>query len=161
MEGGIKLIQPFTIFLTAVILFGGGFYLGRVQGVATVRDEAEKLTNIVETIYPPPPEEMHRMSGEVTERIGAEFTLEFDDPADYLPHLDGSPRERTTRRAVMNAETDVRIFDYTVLDQYGSPSMSAGSADDVTVGAVVRVDTEANIRDAGEFLATSVEVVRQ
>ena len=161
MEGRIKLIQPFTIFLTAVVLFGGGFYLGRVQGVATIRDEAEKLTNIVETIYPPPPEEMHRMSGEVTERIGAEFTLEFDDPADYLPHLDGSPREKTTRRVMMNAETSVKLFDYTKLDQYGSPAISNADASAVQVGSVVRVETEANIRDEENFLATSVEVVRQ
>ncbi len=159
-ENKLKSVKgPFVAFVFVVVAFGGGFYLGKVQGTADLQKKADDLTKIVQVVYPPPPEVIHTMSGTVTDRYGAVFTAQFDDPADYLPHLDGSPRAKVTRQVTMDAATQVRTIDYTKVDRYGSPTIATSTAAAVMKGSSVKFTTDANIRDSQTFTATSVDVI--
>lgn len=161
-EERMKSVQrSLTIFVFVVIAFGGGFYAGKTQGTTNLQEKADELTRIIQVVYPPPPDVIHTMSGTVTDRYGAVLTIEFDSPEDYLPHLDDSPRATETRQVTIGAATKVQTIDYGTLDQYGSPTVSDADASAAVKGAAVRFTTDANIREAEEFTASSVDVILQ
>ncbi|MDI6778895.1 MAG: hypothetical protein QME25_01685 [Bacteroidota bacterium] len=88
----------------------------------------EDLKKLVDLAFPPPPAEIFSLSGVVKTIVGATIAMEVDDPEDYLPHPDGSPRRKQTRFASLLAETKITLIDTTQLDREGNPKVTNDSA---------------------------------
>lgn len=143
----------------AIALLAGlavGYFIGNAQGNVAIE---RKFMPILNAVYPPPPNELFSLTGTVKGVYGAEFELEIDDPDDYLPHLDGSPRAKQTRTANTSATTAFVLIDFEKLDEEGNPSRTALTLADVKEGDIVTVQSNENIRDAGSFEASVVQKV--
>ena len=144
-----------------VVVFGiGGFFIGQGRGMAegTVQGEA-KYKNVVEAIYPKPPQELHTLIGTVTAIYGAGLQLEVNDPTDYLPHTDGTPRAKQARTANTTPDTKYVLVDYSQLDKNGNPKTSSLSFSDIKAGMTVTVESADNILTAQSFTVTKVTLV--
>lgn len=149
-----------TLIVTAAIaLIAGlavGYFAGSAQGGAATE---KKLMPLIDAAFPPPPSEFFSLTGAVTSIYGAELGLEIDDPDDYLPHLDGSPRAKEMRTAQVSASTAYTLINYARLDQSGNPVRTSFSFGNLKVGEIITVRSAENIRDAASFEATAVERV--
>lgn len=146
-----------VIWLTAAALIAGlvaGYFIGNAQGT---RASEARLTPLVNLAFPPPPDELYALTGTITEIYGAAIALEVDDPADYLPRPDGSPKTKQTRIARISSATIISAIDFGTLDRGGQPTRTPLAFADLQTGDFVTVTSNANIRDAHEFDAAVVE----
>lgn len=150
-----KLLIGSLVLLAAIAIFSFGLYLGQNKSLPGDQSKAD-LQRIVDSIYSPPSREMFTLSGVVKGTYGAILKLEVNDPDDYLPHSDGSPRRKEIRSASALGSTTYTLVDHS----NGSPVRSAITLRDVKVGNFVLVKSNENIRSAEKFDVTSVEVVR-
>ena len=98
------------------------------------------------------PTEVRLVSGTVLAVSGATIQLDILDPADYLPHPDGSPRNRVVRFAVVTKNTKfMRIHERTGVT---SPLKFS----ELAPGDLVTVRSEGNILSATEFEAAEVRL---
>ncbi len=147
--------------LLVIVFFIGGFFIGQTNGKNTGQALGEaKYKSVVEAIYPKPPEELHSLSGKVTNSYGATFELEVNDPTDYLPHTDGTPRAKQIRMANTTPDTRYVLVDYSKLDGRGSPAQSAQSFSSVKTGDTITVESADNILTAQKFDVTKVTLVK-
>jgi len=144
----------------AIVLASGGYLLGQQAGIKKSSQEIEKLKGLVNTIFPPPPQQISSVTGVVKGIYGATIQLEIDDPDDYLPHLDNSPRKKQTRMAITSSNTSFVLIDLTKFDNNGNPASSPIKLSDIKVGDIVTVRSNQNIRSAEKFEATAVEIVK-
>lgn len=154
----LKLFIGSLIALIIVAGFVLGFYLGQNKGLPGDiggKNKAE-LQKIVDNIYSPPPTEMFALSGVVQGIYGATLKLEINDPYDYLPHTDGTPRFKKIRFASVISATTYTLVDHSK----GSPVRSKIKLNDIKIDDYVLVKSNSNIRDAEKFDITAVEVVK-
>lgn len=151
-----KTVSIFAIILVLVVTVALGFYFGQDKGEQRAEEELKPL---VDAAYPPPPEVMHSVGGVVKGIYGARIDLEVINPDDYLPHMDGSPREKELRLAVVSSATEIVIIDYTNPQSDGDPMVTLIELSDLKPGDEVKVISEENIRDAKKFDVTRVEVI--
>ncbi|TSA46101.1 hypothetical protein D4R51_00700 [bacterium] len=149
MENKKTLVTAAVVFLIIGILIGfvGGKQAGRV-------DAEKQLLPIVNLAFPKPSDDMRSMTGTVMGIFGATINLQIDDPADYLPHLDGSPRAVQTRFANVTPDTKY-VF---VIN--GKIKSTPSSVSDVKKGDIITVRSNDNIRDAETFDVFEVDLVR-
>lgn len=152
-----KTIGIFTVLLIVVVAVAVGFYFGQGKGGQQAEQELKPL---VDAAYPPPPEVMHSMGGVVKNIYGARIDLEVTSPDDYLPHLDGSPREKELRLVIVSGATEITFVDYTNPQPDGSPTITPLKLSDLKPGDEIKVISDENIRDAKKFDVTRVEVIR-
>lgn len=152
----LKIIIPLAvIFLVAGL--AGGAYLGRGAGLRAARSEYQALLDLA---YPPPAAEIHRLSGAVRAVVGGTIQLEANDPEDYLPHLDNSPRKIALRRANVSGATEYVLVDYSKPQANGDPSRASFTLSDLKAGDKIVVESEENIREAKSFETKLVQQVR-
>lgn len=147
----------FLVFVL-ILLVGGalGFFIGRSMG----NNEVAKLQPLVNLAYPKPPEDIRSMTGTVQGIYGATIMLQLDDPNDYLPHVDGSPRQKLSVSANTSSQTKFVSIDYQKLDSRGNPTVADISLSDLKSQNVVTVRSNQNIRNASQFDVSEVQLVR-
>ncbi len=152
ITGGVALVVAFGI---------AGYFVGEGRGMAegTLQGEA-KYKNVVEAIYPKPPKELHSIIGTVTAIYGATLQLEANNPTDYLPHTDGSPRVKETLMANTTPATKYVLVDYSSIDTRGNPKTRSLAFSAIKTGATITVETAANIMTAQRFDVTKVTLVK-
>lgn len=151
----ILLISLSLVFLVAGLAAGG--YFGREAGLNKARSEYQALLDLA---YPPPAEEIHRISGTVRAIVGGTIQIDANDPEDYLPHLDNSPRTIVLRRANVSAVTEYVLVDYSNPQENGDPSRASFMLSDLKPGDRIVVESDENIRNAKSFETKLVEQVR-
>lgn len=137
-----------------------GFLFGRLAGMAEQGADILKLKPLIDLAYPQPPANMTSMTGTVQGIYGATIALEVDDPSDYLPHLDNTPRKKLTRSADTSSQTKYVLVDYHKLDFKGNPKITSFTLSDLKVGDVITVRSNQNLRSTEKFDATEVQLVR-
>jgi len=147
-----------SVIVVCLVLIGIGFYIGNQKGSeqgATAIEE--KYKPLLERSYPKPPEVLNSIKGVVKKIAGGTIQMEVNDPEDYLPHADNSPRKTLTRFATVLPSTALVTIDYTSgTDVKTSPlTLSA-----LKGGMTIFVSTEANIRTSATFDATKIELVK-
>lgn len=148
--------KPPYLLLAVTLLVGAalGFFAGDQWGIA--RTET-KLVPALESAFPKPPEVLTSLAGTVKAKYGASLVLLVDDPDDYFPHLDGTPRAQEERTANVSANTTYTLADFSRLDRNGNPTRVGLSFGDVQAGDMVVVTSAENIRDAKIFEAMAIE----
>jgi hypothetical protein len=149
-----------------VIMFAAGVFvglgLGRRQGETLGAAAAEKkLQPLIDLAFPKPPAVIKSFGGTIKDIFGAKITLEIRDPDDYLPHLDGTQPKKELRSVLVASNTKITLVDYTKKDAQGnSPLQMALKLSDLKVGDQINVRSDQNIRDAKEFIATEIELIK-
>lgn len=151
----ILLIALSLVFLVAGLVAGG--YFGRQAGERAAREELQALLDLA---YPPAPDTIYRLSGTVDSVVGGTINLNVNDPDDYLPHVDGSPRKTERRRANVRGATKYVLVDYSKPDELGNPTEASFKLAELKAGDTVVVESEENIRDEKAFEVVRVEMVR-
>ncbi|GEM_PF-1237625 len=147
--------------LLVIIFFVGGFFIGQSTGRTEGRELGQaQYKSVVETIYPKPPEVINSITGKVTNIYGASIQVEVNDPEDYLPHTDGTPRVKQTRLANTTPDTKYLFVDYTKFDKSGLPTQSNGVFSDIKIGDTVMVESTENILTEKRFDVTKVTLVK-
>jgi hypothetical protein len=157
--------QLLTLFVIVVLVLAGffagmlvGLKRGEVRGAAQTR---AKLQPIIDMAFPQPPQVLNSAGGVIKDIFGSKINLEINDPDDYLPHPDGSPRKKLMRSVLVSAATKITLVDYTKRDKRGNnPLVAAYRLADLKAGDTVNVKTSENIRNAQEFIANAIELIR-
>ncbi len=146
--------------LILVIGFIVGFYTGRQNGQMIGEAVGQsQYKALVDLAYPAPAQEIHEISGAVKSINANSVVIVARDPNDYLPHTDGSPFRQITLTANTTASTTIMSVDYSTLDKSGNPKTAIISLNDLKIGQIITVDSNANIRDVSSFDATVIRVV--
>ncbi len=141
--------------ITAVVFVIIGLVAGYFIGQQTGQSAAEKkFSPLVELAFPKPADEMQSLTGTVKAVVGATITLEINDPADYLPHLDNSPRTTQIRYASITPDTKY------VAVSNGSVVNKPFSLSNIKTGDTITVRSNANIKDTQRFDASEVDLVK-
>lgn len=121
----------------------------------------EKVERELAARYAEAPTVVHGLGGTVLGVFGATIQLDTEDPADYLPHTDGSPRKRVVRFATVTKGTKIVRFREVELLPEGVATTppTPMRLSDVKVGALVRILSDANLLTAIEFNATEVRII--
>lgn len=161
MWGMKKVLLTLSLLLLIMAALALGFYFGRQKGTTTATQAVQqKLQPLVELAFPKPPDDIRSLSGVVKGIYGATINLEINDPDDYLPRLDGSPRKKQIRFASVTAATTIVFIDTTQLDVQGNPKITVLPLSDLKIGDNVTVRSDQNIRDERKFDITKVELVK-
>lgn len=110
-------------------------------------------------LIPEPPKEVYKLSGTVRAVYGGTIDFEIEDPDDYLPHPDGTPRKKQVRFVFISSDTLIERTDYSHTTPQGLPTTTKLSSSDLKVGDVITVHSTHNIRDTKQFDATKIQVI--
>ncbi|MGC9602947.1 MAG: hypothetical protein ABSF47_00560 [Minisyncoccia bacterium] len=153
MENKRTLITSSVIFLIIGLLIG--FWGGNVVGNQSGKADAEKqLLPLVNLAFPKPADDIRSFTGTVKAVVGSTINIEINDPADYLPHLDNSPRTKQLRYA--NTTPDTKF----VTVSGGKVTVSKISASNLKTGDTITVRSNTNIKDAQRFDVSEVDLVK-
>ncbi|OGG40457.1 hypothetical protein A3A21_00495 [Candidatus Jorgensenbacteria bacterium RIFCSPLOWO2_01_FULL_45_25b] len=152
----LKALFP-AVVVSLIVGLGVGGYFGRAIGGREAREEYQALLDLA---YPPPVAEIHRISGTVRAIVGATIQLDANDPEDYLPHLDNSPRKTVSKRANITATTEYVFVDYSKPQKNGDPSRAPFALSDLKAGDKIVVESDENIRAKESFTVSLVQQVR-
>ncbi len=141
--------------LTAAIFLIVGLVIGFFGGKQTGRNAAEQqLAPLVNLAFPRPADDIRSLTGVVKSIYGATITLEINDPDDYLPHLDGTPRAKQNRSANVTPDTKY------VIVTNGQVSSKTFSSSDIKADDIITVRSEENIRDLETFDVSEVDLIK-
>lgn len=148
--------------ITALILaLAAVFYLGKQNGAREAEKRTEQnLKPLLNLAFPEPASELYHISGVVKGIFGATINLEIDDPEDYLPHADGSPRNKILRFVSVGQETKIVLVDSTRLDANGEPRLSPLELSALKIGDSVTVWSKTDIRSTERVDATRIELLK-
>ena len=151
-----KSLAVFGVVITVLVIIIVGLYLGQKDDGKEIKEELP----LAELFYPKPPEILMSLSGTIMGIKGGLIALEITDPDDYLPHPDGSPQRKELRFVSLFSDTEVILIDYTNPQPDGSPAVTPLKLSDLREDDEIRVESKENIRDAKEFDAQKIEVIR-
>lgn len=159
--------KEYLIFIVAVLVIAitaigvwVGFEFGKKESISQDKEQIEKLTGLVDLVFPPPGETISTLTGTIKAMYGATIHLEVNDPEDYLPHTDGSQLKKRLRFASLIGTTKILLIDSTQIDENGNPKITELKQSDLKVGDVITVRSEQNIKSAEKFDVTRIELVR-
>lgn len=158
MKKTFIIVFALLVATTVLVL---GFYLGQRKGIQTEKKEVtEKLQPLVDLAFPKPPEDIRNFAGKILAIYGATINLEIDAPDDYLPHTDGTKRQKEIRFASVTNDTKVIRIDATKLDAQGNQIKTNIKFSDLKIGDAITVRSNTNIRAAKKFDVTQIEMVK-
>jgi len=147
-----------SVIVVCLILIGIGFYAGNRKGSEQGATAAEeKYKPLIERSYPKPPEVLNSIKGVVKKIAGGTIQMEVNDPEDYLPHADNSPRKTLTRFATVLPSTTLVTIDYSSGANAKTSPLALSSLKE---GMTIFATTQANIRTSATFDATKIELVK-
>lgn len=152
-----KSLAVFGVVIIVFLIIVVGLYLNQKDDGKEIE---ETLPPLVDPFYPKPPEILMSLSGTIKGISGGLMDLEIMDPDDYLPHPDGSPQRKELRFVSLFSDTEIVLIDYTNPQPDGNPTVTPLKLSDLKGGDEVRVESKENIRDAKEFDAQRIEVIR-
>lgn len=146
-----------VVAISLVIGAVGGYFYGK----NAASDEARKQWQaILDLAYPPPPNEVTTITGKIVSLEDYVFDLEADDPADYLPHPDGSPRKKIKIRVNSPASVEYLFVDYSKFDNNGNPAETKLDYSGLRVGDLVTVQADADVLKTKSANAVRVTVLK-
>jgi hypothetical protein len=152
-----------TILVIIIVIAVGvaGYFAGASIGKQKGIEQTESnLMPIIDMAFPPPPEMLTSTGGTVTGVENGVISLEITDPEDYLPHPDGTPKNKIVRYVEATPETEIIYTDFSSPDpETGLPSEIAIEISEIEEGDRISVRTEENIREQENITATRIEVV--
>lgn len=135
-----------------VLVVAGGYYIYnqmQAQKVAvSQQDEALKY-------YPKPPDVIKNTGGTVTGIYGAMVNVAMSDPADYLPHTDGTPQKYVAIGLNVTKSTVI-----TVVSLANGGASKPATLADIKIGDEIRYWTDSNIRTTRQVDATIIQLIR-
>lgn len=141
------------LILILVIAVGvAGFFIGKNSN----QEEISNLRQIVETVYPEPPEVINKTSGIVSDVQGATIYLEMNDPEDYIPDPEGDEQDKITKYVSTSNETEIIEISFS---ESGDQIESSISTSDLEKGDEIVVTSDENIRTNERFNAKRVELL--
>ena len=142
-----------------VLIVGGviGYFIGQMNGNQAATN---KYLPIISAAFPAPSGTLYNLTGTVKGVYGATITLTVQDPSDYLPHMDGSPRATQTRTAQTSPNTKFFAIDNSKLNADGSPTKTPITSGDIQTGDTVAVQSSQNIFSATTFDVTEVDLIK-
>ena len=142
-----------------ILIVGGviGYFIGQTNGSQVA---ADKYLPIINAAFPAPSGPIYTLQGTVQNVYGATIAITVNDPSDYLPHLDGSPRATQTRQANTTPNTVYFELNSTKLDSQGNPIKTSISLSDIKPGDAVMVKSTQNIFSATTFDVTEVDLIK-
>lgn len=144
----------------AVSLVAGGVG-GFLYGKGAAKGEAMKeVRAILDLAYPPPSENVKTASGVVREVGEGQMKITIDDPMDYLPHIDNSPRKKIDLAVKTTAATEYYLTDYTKFDENGNPKTMKIRLEDFKVGEKVALTADSSVTESGTVTAVKLEITR-
>lgn len=146
----ISLLVVLTI-VGLVVGFFVGQWQGKNQGVA---ETTQELKPVLDVAFPEPPPYIGSLSGPIQGVSGATIAFQINDPSDYLPHLDGSPRKTQTRFATVTPATKLTSIDAK------TGSAKTITLQDLKVGDAITAVSDQNIRNLDKFDATEIRIVK-
>lgn len=152
--------QPIWVIVAVALVVGiaAGFLIGKQVYERSADREIDRLSAIVDYVYPKPSETITSVSGIVMGIHGSTITLEINALDDYLPILDERERRKETRYANFSSTTNFIETKVSERNELGLPPTSPITINEIEVGDVVRVVSEQNIRNLKEFEATRIEL---
>lgn len=156
-----KVLVVLSLILLVVVIFIVGFWAGNqigmrtgtAEGVQTAEAQYKPLLNVA---FPEPPAVLTQTRAKITGIEGSNLTISMDDPNDYLPHLDGSPKKQVARTVVINPNTQIIKLDYSKMNSSGMPLQSSLNLSDLKTGDIIVVTTNSNIRTDNAFVANQI-----
>jgi len=160
--------KTLTLTIVGAVLIAAGIFLfgfwvgnqvGKQKGITEGSQKAEsQYKPLLNVAFPEPPAVMNKVSGVVEKVEGNIITIKINDPKDYLPHLDGSPRATVEKQAIVSPSTSYTLIDYTKLDKNGAATVSKITLNDVKPGNAITVASNENIRTNQKFQVNSVQI---
>ncbi len=141
------------------LIVGGiiGYFIGQANGSQMAKNTYLPLVNAA---FPAPSGTIYSLKGTVQNVYGATIAITVNDPADYLPHPDGSPRATQTRNANTSPNTKYYSVDMLNIDKNGNPTATSITLADIKPGDTVMVKSSENIFSASSFDATEVDLIK-
>ncbi len=135
-----------------VLVVAGGYYL-----YTTMQAQKAELSqqNEILKYYPKPPDVINNSGGTVTGVFGALVNVEANDPADYLPHTDGTPVKKLTTGLNVTKNTKIAIVTLAT-----GGTTKDGKLSDIKAGDEVRYWTDSNIRTTQVVDASLIQIIR-
>lgn len=141
-----------------VLILSLGLYLGNKNGRKIGNKETEdRLSPIVNSVFPKPADEITNLTGVIKEIYGAQISFEIADPADYLPHPDGTPQKKQIRTASISKSTQIVSISF---DKQGNPKTTPLKISDLKIGDTITVRSDQNLREAKKFDASQIELLK-
>lgn len=156
-----KFILTLVIIALLVLVLALGLIMGKKQGKEEgVAETEEKFAPAVDLAFPKPPPELKNLNGAVRAVSGVTIDLEVKDPDDYLPHADGTPQRTAIRYVRVTSATKIFTVDYSQKDANGNPVKIELALSGIKVGDIIKVTSTSDIKNASQFDATEIEVIR-
>jgi hypothetical protein len=148
------------IFLLVLALFIVSTLTTPTRDRRAVRELEQTVARELAARYTAP-QELHALSGVVRGVYGATIQLEVEDPEDYLPHADGTPRRRVVRFATVTPRTNIVRFSEVTLGEntHAGANSDALPLSAVKPGMLVRVLSDENLVTTPRFLASEVRII--
>lgn len=152
----MKQTKAILIPLLVVVLMAAAYFTGRQSVSKNADAEIKQLQSVVDQFYPAPGP-ITALDGAIKSIVGARISLEINDPDDYLPHTDSSPRKTETRSANVLSNTIYTLIDYSKFNEQGNPMITKISLADLKAGDQITVRGNTDIKDAKSFDVIAVE----
>lgn len=149
----------FVLFLLVVVVIIISILSERAKRGGVDQTQAERDREVILAGYSAP-EDVRLISGTVLGVAGGTVQLKGFDPADYLPHEDGTPRKEKTWFVTVTKDTKIIFFDPVNLKSDGSPTTRPAKIADIQNGMELSVITASNALTGIEVDAEEVRVLR-
>ena len=159
--------KKYLYFLLIIIVVGFiCFSLGQKSGEFSERkiaqiELAEKETEIqalqtsLEMFYPPLPEEIYSISGKVTKIEGNKISLDSSVMVSRFPLPEGKEIEQRIFSVIVNDQTKISKIEFFLPEE--QPEIL--SLSDIKVGDEISVNSEEDIKDKEEFVASEIQLM--
>jgi hypothetical protein len=153
--------------ISAIILLAAGIIVGLLAGflifglkTAQKQEEVKKLQNAVDIIVPKPQDDIRTIVGTITKINGTHIVTETNDPADYLPHTDGTAQRTMVRVAQITETTEITLISPTEVNKNGNIKKETIKISDLKIGDRITITAAVNIRTTEMFDALLIEKVQ-
>ena len=159
--------KKYLYFLLIIVVVGlicfslgqksGGFSERKIAQIELAEKEAEikALQTSLEMFYPPLPEEIYSISGKVTKIEGNKISLESSVMVSRFPLPEGKEIEQRIFSVIVNDQTKISKIEFFLPEE--QPEIL--SLSDIKVGDEISVNSEEDIKDKEEFVASEIQVM--
>jgi hypothetical protein len=163
------------VVLLVVLFLVTGFVIGRVfekgacqSELAQLDEETNWMKSELEMIYPPLPQEIYSLSGNVMEVGGDFLIIEADVRVNQFPLPGKKQFEKQNIKVKVIDETEIFRTEFLDIFMFDDPEGTGTAQDpfqrttlafsDIEAGSFVFITSEENIKDKKEVIASRIEL---
>lgn len=157
----VKILLYLVMLLIGLL---GGKGIGKLRANKEIKKlgkEIEALQKNLEMFYPPLPEEIKSISGEIKKVEKNALEVETVMRVSRFPLPEGKEIEKQIKKVKIEKETKIVKIDWgmPIPPETPKPKETVLKVEDLKVGDRVIITSEENIKDKKEFKASRVELV--